>query len=277
MTLTPERHREIVAAFPRATRAPLYTGAMFLFILLAVTLIIWATTSSLSPTAGTYVVPMIVVAFLLALLSGVALSLHLDRTHRARFKSLGAALGLECVTKPPRSSRAALFAPFSTFPMLKKGHNGVKLWAGGEIDSRRIDLIEHVHIINTGKSAQAVTHTAIATPCPDSWTRLSLTPRHVFSKLWESIAGKDFQVETPAFNDRWTIKTDNPDFALLFLTPEIQHFLADAPSAETWHVGAGSLCWMVRKRLHPRELPPHIHRVAELRNLLPPELDYWTP
>jgi hypothetical protein len=122
-----------------------------------------------------------------------------------------------------------------------------------------------------------VTHTAAATPVPPQWPRLSLSSRHALASWWASMTGKDFKVENAAFNARWIVKADDPDFALLFLTPDVQQFLAEAPSAETWHVADGSLCWMVRKQLKPRAIPGPVGRVVALRGLLAPELDFWEP
>jgi hypothetical protein len=170
-----------------------------------------------------------------------------------------------------------MFKPFAGVGMLRHGNRGVKLWFGGELDGRRVDLIEHQYVVSTGKSTHVVTHTAAATPAPEAWPRLSLSSRNALTSWWASVRGNDFKVENEAFNSRWIVKTDDAGFALLFLTPEVQEFLAAAPSAESWHVAGGSLCWMVKRRLKPRDLPRPMQRVLELRAVLPPELDVWAP
>jgi hypothetical protein len=277
MSLSEQEHRDLVASFPRARLVPVCSVAIVALGLVGV----FGTIAAMNgPHSGGPDVLWIVLAgtgFLGALLAVLFLVQDVQKVRAASLALVAERLRLEHVLKPPKAQRTALYAPFTGLPMLRSGPRGVKLWFGGEVDGRRVDLIEHQYVVSTGKSAHTVTHTAAATPVPPAWPRVTLSSRHALASWWASMTGNTFKVENEAFNDRWIVKTESPDFVLLLLTPEVQEFLADAPSAESWHVGGGSLCWLVRKQLKPRDLPPPLARVAALRNLLPQELDVWEP
>lgn len=275
MTISAQDHRDMVASLPTARYKVLLGSGVIIFGVVAIAALLQLV--SRRPSGGRGELVLLVCATIACQGCAIVLGVHMARVRRASFAHIASSLGLIADPKPVKKARIIRFAPFTALPMLRSGAKGVKSWAGGEISGRRIDFLEHAYVVSTGKSAHVVTHTAIATPCSPAWPRLSLTPRHGMAKLWASITGKDFKVENDAFNDRWRIKTENLDFAILFLTPEVQEFLAHAPSAETWHLGNGSLCCVIRKKIKPRVLPPMLHRVADLRNLLPGELDQWTP
>lgn len=275
MSTPDDRLQHALASLPRPRRRGAFLLGLFVCMAIALVCLVVGIKGGKPPGPNAALIVGTVVGFLGAAAFGIALGVHLQRIRTESLSIIAAALGLEIVTKPARESRASLFAPFSSLSMLRTGEKGIRLHMGGGHAGRRVDLIEHSYVVSTGKSAQTVVHTAAATPCPVEWPRLSLTPRHALAKLWEAVAGQDLQLESSAFNDRWTIKTDNPDFAILFLSPEVQEFLADAPSHETWHIAGGSLCWVSRGQLRPAEIPRPVERLVRLRDLLPAELDYW--
>jgi hypothetical protein len=92
---------------------------------------------------------------------------------------------------------------------------------------------------------------------------------------WANLRGHDFKLENEAFNDRWIVKTESEDFALLLLSPQVQEFLTNAPSGETWQIGNSWICWFRQKPLKLAEARLPIDRLTGLMRLIPPELAHW--
>lgn len=277
MTLDPQEHRDIVAAMPRTKWAPPLIVAIVLCSLAIPGLIIFGKSLFGPPHFGPIIAVGLLVLFVILTVLIIVVIAHYQRVRTQAIAIVADHFGLRHVNKPPKHERESLFSSFRSFTMLRHGAKNLKWWMGGQVDGRPIEAIEHTYIVSTGKSAHAVTHSVIATPVPHAWPQLALTSRHIFATWWNSVTGHDFKVENEAFNARWIIKTNNRDFTLLFLTPEIQQFLAASPRAESWQLANGSLAMVMKKRLDARQLPPLLTRVPALRNMLPPELDYWMP
>ena len=277
MSTPDDRLRHALASLPQPRHRNAFLLGLFVCMTIGLVCFVWRLGGANPPARDGLLLVGAVGGLVGALAFGIALGVHLHRIRDQQRALVAAALGLELVPKVPRELRHTVFAPFAALPMLRTGGKGIRYHMSGEHAGEWIDLVEHVYVVSTGKSSHVVVHTAAATPCPPGWPALSLTPRSGLAKLWEAIVGEDLQVESRVFNDRWTIRTASNDFAILFLSPEVQDFLSHAGVHETWHVSAGSLCWVARTRLSPAELAAAVARQATLRAMVPPELDEWGP
>lgn len=224
--------------------------------------------------------PPVLVAGLGALgLAGlVAVVMAVSGYTAARRLRIGAALearGLSVQFRPDKRQRAGCFARFAHLTSLRRGERGVRMWAGGEVDGRHVDLIEHAYVVSTGKSSHTVYHCAAATACPAAWPSLTLSPGNVVTSWWASLRGQDMTLENEAFNERWIVKAESEDFALLVLTPRVQEFLAHGPSGESWQIGDGAVCWVRRRQVKPETVCEPLDRLMGLMALIPPELEHW--
>jgi hypothetical protein len=256
-------------------RVPLYAVLAAICMALAITLLATAAKSNPKSPPGPVMITAMVASFGGAIGGVIAMASNLHRRRTQRLMKEAQSIGLRPTLEMSRDARKRAFTLFAGLTMLRGGEKDVRLHAVGESGGLPVEVIEHRHVVSTGKSAHVITHAASATPVPATWPRVSLTPRGAFAKLWEAVAGKDLQLEDDAFNQRWTVKSDTPDFAILLLSPDVQRFLADADPRETWHVTPGALCRVVRSNFKPGGMAVAIRRVAAFRAMLHPELDYW--
>lgn len=232
----------------------------------------WLLTSK--PASFATVAP--VVAF--ALLGAFTMIFAIVRIDKARRHDIAAILadkGMEVEVAPPKARREELFAPFASLKALRHGAKGMRIWARGEHDGVQVFLIEHNYTVHTGKSNHTVRHTAATAACPPQWPSLSLKGQNMITGWWANLRGKDMRLENDAFNERWIVRAENEDFALLFLSPDVQEFLCAAPSGEAWQIGDGWICWYRQKPLKAADAFVPVERLAGLMRLLPPELSHW--
>ena len=100
-------------------------------------------------------------------------------------------------------------------------------------------------------------------------------PENFFHKIGELFGSKDLKVDDEGFNKRFRVTGASEDFALLFLTPEIQAQMLGWDRHITLAVGSGRLC--VVRGTHPNaeQWQALIDAAVALRLALPAELDAW--
>lgn len=198
-----------------------------------------------------------------------------DRRRKQQITALLGSLGLESSFADPTLSASEAFTRAGPMTRLRKGADGVRWHASGEIDGLAITLLEHRYMVSSGKSRRAVYHTIAATPCPPSWPTLSVTGEHLFDKIAEFFGSKDIKVEDPEFNSRWRVKCAREDFAILVLTPEVQRFLTGLTDGTWLEIGEGAICLVRRSQVNGDGAGRLIQSTLALARLLPPELEAW--
>lgn len=160
---------------------------------------------------------------------------------------------------------------------LKQGSRGLLTFGETSIETSRgqvpIRLFHHTYTINTGKSSTTITHWVAAAPAPESWPLIRLTTESFFSKIGKKLGLSDIQLDDPAFNDRWLVKCESEDFAIVALSPEVQNELQNAPKNEGWAFGKGYVACVQRAALSPEQLQTLAQRAASIRVAISPELD----
>ncbi len=270
MNETVELHRAEAARHRNRSRVG--TIVMALFIVAAVaTFILGSAKSKIGPGV---IVPSFVL-FGGAIFSMIFVISVLDRARRHDMAAALAEKGMEVDAAPSKERRGGLFTPFASLKALRHSAKGLRTWAGGEVEGRQVFLIEHAYTVHTGKSNHTVHHTAAAIACPSQWPVVSLKGQNVVTGWWANLHGRDMKLENEAFNKQWIVRAENEDFALLVLSPQVQDFLCNAPSGETWQIGHGWICWYRQKRLKIDNADVPIDRLMGLVRLLPPELQHW--
>ncbi len=225
----------------------------------------------LQPFAGALLLGVFIAVVVMALVST-------RRARKARHEGLSQALialGFTPTISPPKASRPALFVPFAGAPELSHGAKGLQWAASGTIEGVRVDICEHMHMRSTGKSAHPVYYTAAAVECPAPWPALALTREHWGHAIAEMLGQRDVKLDSDEFNKRWRVHSKDADFALLFLSPQTQEWLKDAPKNEAWRLGAGRLVCVWSGNIKPEAAAALAARPVALLALAPPELAAW--
>ncbi len=181
--------------------------------------------------------------------------------------------GWQVHDRPRGDERRTLFEPFAHARALARKDKGVRACL------RRNDttVLEYVYTESSGSSSHTVRLLACAVACPPDWPELTLTREHALHRLSAILGIRDIEVEDPAFNDRWRVRSPDETFAILFLTPEVQRFLMDDDAPESWWIANGSLVCVRRGRLEPEQVAHIEQRTRTLRATVPPELDVYAP
>lgn len=144
----------------------------------------------------------------------------------------------------------------------------------GTLAGRSAIIFEHMYMVYNGSTMMPMHHTVYSTEAPD-WPTLTVKPRSMLARLalwlgWTS----GFLLEDAEFNKRFRVKTEDEDFALMLLTPEMQSLLSDKPGV-TWHVSPGRMCLVYNGPLRMKRMDRSIERVERFWSLVPEELEEW--
>ena len=129
---------------------------------------------------------------------------------------------------------------FSDLPGIPDGGKAKHVMRGS-IGERPAVIFEHTYLVYNGSTMMPVNHTILSTASPN-WPELSIAPRSWLSRLAERFGWESgFHLENAEFNNRFKVKTADEDFALMLLSPEMQHFILDKPGV-WWNIKPGRLC-----------------------------------
>lgn len=160
---------------------------------------------------------------------------------------------------------------------LKNGTKGLTIIGQTTIDTERgpvsVRVFHHTYTVNTGKNSTTIHHWAATAPAGANWPMLRLTGENFLTKLTKKLGASDIQLDNQAFNDKWVVKCDSEDFAIVALAPGVQEFLTDAPNNEAWALGKGAVACIRRGWLKPAEVRTLAERAASLRARIPEDLD----
>lgn len=160
---------------------------------------------------------------------------------------------------------------FSDLPGIPDGGKAKHVMRGS-IGDRQTVIFEHTYLVYNGSTMMPVNHTILSTAAPN-WPKLSIAPRSWMSRLAERFGWESgFHLENAEFNNRFKVKTDDEDFALMLLSPEMQHFLSSKPGV-SWNIQPGRLCLIYYGPLRFGRLETSIARLEQFWSLVPDELE----
>lgn len=218
------------------------------------------------------VIPFIIAAVIAALILGAVASIAAERRRKRQVIETLARLGGSVNADPDPQAAAEAMNHAGLFRDLRTGPAGVRWCARVDIDGVPVRVLEHRYSTGSGKNRTTHDHAVISVPCPPSWPVLTLQQEHLFHKVANLLGHKDLQLDDPAFNARWRVKTDDENFAIVFLSPEVQARLMTLPKRTAVRVGVGAVSLGIPRHLRPAELEALVHAVAGLWLALPPEL-----
>jgi hypothetical protein len=147
--------------------------------------------------------------------------------------------------------------------------------ASGELSGVPVMAIEHQYSTGSGKNRQVHNHSVVSIPVPETWPKLDIYAENLFHRIGELFGSKDLKVEDEAFNKRFRVKGVSEDFALLFLTPEIQRLMLQWTKGTTLAIANGRLCISRNSHLSGEQWPTLLDEAVTLRSALPSELDAY--
>lgn len=204
----------------------------------------------------------------------IVLSVHFEKKRRAAIKAALGAAGFvgEGKVEELRTPPAEALGPIERLATrAEKTTWGVE----GEAEGVAMVLLEHQYSTGSGKSRTTHNHSVASMAVPAGWPRLDVYAEHLFHKIGEMFGSHDFRVEDEAFNKRWRVTGESEDFAVLFLTPEVQAMLMGWDRSTFIAVKGGRLCVYRSGHLNAEGWTAMVGRAAALRKLLPAELDAW--
>lgn len=220
-----------------------------------------------------------VVAAAVAMTTIIVMISRAAAAKRATLDALLRERGLAPNFKPTKPDKAGAYALIGEPPSLAGGATAVRWCASGAVAGRPTAIVEHVVVRSTGGTTSVTATTAYSTAAPHDWPRVTLTRESLAHTLGALFGKKNgLKVESKDFNDRWHIELENPtpeheDFALLLLTPGVQHWLTEtADKLESWSIGRGAVTCMVQKATAEDTIDAMLRRPVEFLEHLDPVL-----
>ncbi len=146
----------------------------------------------------------------------------------------------------------------------------------GFVGDQELLVFTNTYVVQTGHAPISVPQTIYALRIPE-WpsTRVGVRTRsrRFLDRLMRR---KRFELENPAFNDAFTVRSNDEAFAATLLSPEVQEFLLDKTRGVSWRIGQGYLCLIYPGALRPDRMEASLRRLEGLWGLIPDELKSWS-
>ena len=217
--------------------------------------------------------PPIILAVLVAAMLGVAMWVvvfHRGKAGKTVSRELEAQrLGFTFRGKGDKEFRAR----FSFLAVVPRGAS-IRHVYEGSLDGRPIEVFQSSYMVSTGQSMVQISHAIYAVEAPD-WPATQIAARNWFGRLVRKLSGpRGLELDDPEFNRRFRLKTDDEDFAIALLSPEMQAFMLSKTSVK-WRITPGRLCMIYSGTLKANRMEASLQRLQRFWKLVPPELEQW--
>jgi len=150
----------------------------------------------------------------------------------------------------------------------------VKHVMAGDLDGRPALFFEATYMVFTGQMVVPIAHTIYTVESP-AWPTTHVKPRNLFGRLAVKLGRQPrLAMENPAFNLNIKLTTDDDDFAIALLSPEMQEFMLTKSSA-TWRLVANRVCLIYAGTLKSARMESSLQRMLRFWELIAPELETW--
>jgi hypothetical protein len=144
----------------------------------------------------------------------------------------------------------------------------------GRLDGRGLVVLQSSYIVSTGQTIVQVVNSIFAVESPD-WPATQVTPRGTLSWLYARLGlSRGLQLENPEFNARFAVRTDDEEFAIALLGPDMQAFMLTKTRVR-WRIGHGRVCLVYSGSLKPDRLEASLDRLRGFWSRVPRELEAW--
>jgi hypothetical protein len=130
-------------------------------------------------------------------------------------------------------------------------------------------------VLYTGQVNVPVSRTVFALDTP-VWPTTNIMPRSWMARLlWPLMRRKSGLIlENTRFNSTFKVRSDDEDFAITLLSPEVQKYLL-TKSTVRWYMGYGRLCLICPGTMQPENVVASAERLERMMALIPPEMEAW--
>jgi hypothetical protein len=251
-----------------------------IFIVLAVLAAALVAGAVVAGAQGSMRLPVLIVggavAVAAAILVGIVIATKAARSSRGKAserRSTGDEtadrLGLAYEEKPAKG----FHQQFGPLPGIPNGGD-VRHALRGRFEDRSLCIFQHTYVVNTGQAVVPVNHTAYVFSAP-AWPAVTVTRRRGLGPLLFRLGRRrGLLLDDEAFNAAMKVKTDDEDFAITLLHPEMQAFIARKPTV-TWHVHAGHVAMIYNGALKLDRIGASLDRARQFWTLVPEELANW--
>lgn len=167
-------------------------------------------------------------------------------------------------------AEAMLLHPYLAAPPIRGDATITRVFQGCFLD-RSVLVLQQTHHVSYGHGSVPVHATVLILDDLD-WPTMWIEPRRGIGK-WLRAARRPDEIpfEDAGFLRDFRVATEDEDFAILLLTPEVQHFM-DQDRASAWYSVNGSLVLVTKGELDAVKGRLLMKRVEELFDLIPDEL-----
>lgn len=111
------------------------------------------------------------------------------------------------------SARSKPYQPFDLFDVGRSQQVSFRFWRPGRQDS----VFEYRYTTGSGKNKHTHHHTCALVELPFDAPHTKIGPEGFWSGIGRAVGIRDIEVETPAFNDRFKVDSDDERFAVTML------------------------------------------------------------
>lgn len=197
------------------------------------------------------------------------MSRTLSTARKPKAAQVAERLGFSYQEKATKSFRGSV----SDLPEIPGGAK-VKPVITGELDGRELMIFEASYMIFTGQTMIQVAYTFFIVQAP-AWPRTNIISRNFFGRLLARLGrAKGLQLESPEFNIRFKVTSDDEDFAIALLSPQMQEFLLTKTTVR-WRIFDGRVCLIYSGTLKSARIETSLQRIRDFWELVPKELENW--
>ena len=192
-----------------------------------------------------------------------------SRRRLGRAETAANDFGLSYLAKADTSFRSE----FGELPELPRNAT-VKHVMTGDLDGRPITVFESSYMMYTGQTMMQVAYTVYAVDAPN-WPSTHITSRNWFGRIALKLGRQPgLLLDNPQFNSRFKVRTENDDFAIALLSPEMQAFMLQKMNVR-WRITDSRVCLCYSGTLKPQRLTASLERMRQFWALVPDELEAW--
>jgi len=162
---------------------------------------------------------------------------------------------------------------FAHLPEVPRGTT-IKHVMEGHLDGRPALFFEATYMVSTGQMMVPIAHTIYTVESP-AWPTTHIKPRNLFGRLAVKLGRQPrLAMENPAFNLNIKLTTDDEDFAIALLSPEMQEFMLSKTSV-WWRIVGSRVCLIYSGTLKSYRMESSLQRMRRFWELTAPELEQW--
>lgn len=175
-----------------------------------------------------------------------------------------------------RHSRGARPDPDSTLNLAGFFQTGSgSLRFSGDLDGRGLAIFQHQYMIFAGTTTIPVIHTVYVVEVSPHWPSVTIARRSPWSWIGRLFGrSPGLMLDDPNFNRAFRVNTENEDFAIALLAPDLQRFLLTKRGV-TWRISLGRLALFYSGKLRENRIAPSLDRLRGFLQRTPDELEAW--